>query len=678
MELSLLSELATVFALSVGVIYTCHKIKVPPIVGFLLTGMAAGPHGLGLVSAIHEVEIMAEVGIVMLLFTIGLELSLGDLLRIKKPVFFGGAAQLILTVLLFTAVALTVGLTAPQAVFAGFLAALSSTAIVLKILQERAETDAPQGRVSLAILIFQDIAVVPMMLFIPILAGHGGDSMSMWMPLAKGLAIIVLVFIVARKAVPHVMHAVAKTRSRELFLLFTLVFCLSVALLTSKLGLSLSLGAFMAGLIMAESEYSLSAVEGIMPFRDVFTSLFFVSVGMLLDTQYLFNHLPLALGAAALVLILKGAAASGSAWFLGYPIRPVVLVGLALCQIGEFSFILAKVGLDQGLIDAEAYQLFLAASVITMISTPFLISASPRLAESVSRLGALSRLPKRPLECEMEGACHLPEDLSEHLIIIGFGVGGRHLARAAKVAGVRYVVLEMNPETVRKSAADGEPISYGDASQTAVLEHAGIAQARVLAVVISDPVAVRRVTDLARKLNPAIRIIARTRFVGEIQPLMDLGADDVIPEEFETSIEIFTRVMAEYLTPRQDIERFTAEIRQESYDMLREVDVRGEPLTALRNHFTGMDVAAFTVAPGAALAGKSLVESDLRRRCGLTVVAVKSGENITANPEAGTILQPGDIAYVFGSRPEIASGAVLFEGPKVLSLPDQGAASVPS
>jgi CPA2 family monovalent cation:H+ antiporter-2 len=666
MELTLLSEILKVFALSVGVIYLCHKVRIPPIVGFLITGVIAGPYGLGLVKAVHEVEILAEVGVVLLLFTIGLELSIGELVRLRKSVLAGGGGQVLFTITAFGGLAWGLGMAIPQAVFVGFLAALSSTAIVLKTMQQRAEMDSVYGRISLSVLIFQDLIIVPMMLLIPFLAGQAGDGdgsgLSFLWPTLKGFGMVALVFFLARKVVPKLLHRIVQTRSRELFLISTLAMCLATAFLTWQVGLSLSLGAFLAGLIISESEYSLSALEGIMPFRDVFTSLFFISVGMLLDVGYVAAHLPPVAGATVAVLALKALMAALAAYLLGFPLRPAVMVGLALCQVGEFSFVLAKAGKAEGLIDAEGYQLFLAASIMTMALTPPLIGFAPRAADWVRGLPLFARMAKRPFEEEMENTCDGHACVSDHLVIVGFGVGGKHLARAAKSFGITYRVVEMNPDTVRNSAAEGEPIIFGDASQVAVLEHVGAQNARVLAVVVSDPVSIRRITDAARRLNPALHIITRTRFLSEMEPLLELGASDVIPEEFETSVEIFTRVMMRYLVPRGDIERFTEEVRSEGYEMLRSTEVRGDSLCTLNRQFPGMDVSAITIEPGSILDGQTLQESELRRTHGLTIVAVGREGEVMANPDGTLRLQVGDVAYVFGAHADIAAKAGLFSG----------------
>ena len=664
MEIPLLKEMVVIFLLSIVVISACHRIRIPPIVAFLITGIVCGPYGFGLVNAVHEVEILAEIGVVLLLFSIGMELSIGELIRLRKPVFIGGTAQVLLTILVFWGISVAYGINSYEGIFAGFLVALSSTAIVLKLFQQKAQMDSPHGRMSLSILIYQDLVIVPMMLAIPFLAGTNSQAPS-WDLLLTGLrtlAIIVTIFLAARKAVPWILRRIVRTRSRELFLITTLGICLSIAFLTSKMGLSLSLGAFLAGLIMSESEYSHSALEGVMPFKDVFTSLFFISVGMLLNTQFFFNHLLEVGSLIVVVLVVKALIIIVIVKLLGYPWRPAILSGLALCQIGEFAFVLAKAGLDQGLISNEAYQVFLDASIMTMVITPFLIAGSPAIADFFSRL--LSG--KVPLETEgddcLQGGGTSCVELEDHLVIIGFGIGGKHLARAAKMAGIRYNILEMNPDTVRAYSQKGEPIYHGDATHHAVLEFLRIKHAKILAIVISDPTAVRSITATARRMAPNLHILVRTRFLNEVMPLKELGASDVIPEEFETSIEIFTRVLSRYLVPRKDIEHLVSDIRSENYDMLRRLDTTMSSLNTLAQQLEQIEINAITVEEGSSLVGKSLLEANLRQQAGISVVAVKRGSEVEANPSADFRLEVGDIAYVLGEQSQVVSATPIFMG----------------
>ena len=663
MELPLLKELVVIFCLSSIVIYGCHRIKVPPIVGFLLTGMVCGPYGLGLVSKVHEVELLAEVGVVLLMFSIGMELSIGDLIRLRKPVFIGGAMQVGLTIAAVIPLMLHFDNQTNHAIFAGCLVALSSTAIILNLLQQSGQMESPHGRITLSILIFQDLAIVPMMLAVPILAGAdidaGESTMDLILSGLRTFGIIVAVFLLARKAVPLGLAMIVRTRSRELFLIATLGICLSIAWITSSLGLSLSLGAFMAGLIMSESEYSHNALEGVLPFKDVFTSLFFTSVGMLLNLEFFCTHLLQVGMIIAMLLVLKALVVTIVTLCLGYPLRPALIAGLALCQIGEFSFVLAKEGQKYSLLMDDHYQIFLAASIMTMAAAPFLLSGAHRFANAVTHMRTVVRLFGR--HRLREGQTRpVDGELSDHLVIIGFGVGGKYLARTAKVAGIPYTILEMNPDTVRKYAAKGEPISYGDATRPAILRSLGVTRARVLTIVISDPVATRGIIKTARHMAPGLHIVARTRFLGEIQALNELGASDVIPEELEAAVEIFARVLTRYLIPRADIENFVNEIRSENYAMVRKLELHGTSFGALQKQLPDLNVTAMTVEPLSRMDGVTLLQAELRQKAGVSVMAVRREEEIFANPDGTFHMLAGDVAYIFADPEGMSEAAQLF------------------
>ncbi len=685
MEASLLREIVIIFCLSIVVIYTCSKVKIPAILGFLITGIVCGPYGLGLVHAVEQVEKMADIGVVFLLFTIGLEnITIEQLVRLKKPVFFGGSVQVFVTIILFAAMTFFVGMYPIEqwnsAIFAGFVVSLSSTAIVLSCMQAKAEMNTPHGNVVLSVMLYQDVIVVPMMLAIPILAGHSATLGSEALLAALGTVVILgSSFFLGRKLVPWIMRKVIFTKIRELFLISTLGICLAIAYLTSLMGLSLALGAFLAGMIVAESEYSRNALEGIMPFKDVFTSLFFISVGMLLNTSFLLTHLWPVLLLTVMVMVVKTISGVGVGVALGYPLRTSLLVGFSICQIGEFSFVLAKTGLDEGLFTPDAYQIFLSAIILTMLLTPPLLNLSPKLAGGISRAFYRWRgAEPKSMSLESEFGREKATELSDHLIIIGYGVGGKHLSRAAKAAGIAYNILEMNPETVRTFRSI-EPIMHGDATHVAVLEALGVRRARVLAIVISDPAAVRAVTELAARLNPSLHVLVRTRFLGEVSYLKSLGASDVVPEEFETSIEIFTRVLVHYLVPRNEIDRFTEEIRCENYDCLREVAKEGPSFGMLRSNIPNVTITAFGVEAGSPLEGVCLRASNLRPS-GLTVVAVKRGAETIANPGADYCFAPGDIAYVFADHDHLPGAFALFrkveaDAPGAASGDAPGAAS---
>ena len=662
MEIPLLYDICIIFGLSIAVLLICHKLSVPSIVGFLLTGLIAGPHGLGLIQVDREVEILAEIGVILLLFAIGIEFSLKNLLRIKQSVLIGGSLQVGLTLLAAFALARYFGQATNESLFIGCLAAVSSTAIVMKLLQERDETRTPHGGTALAILIFQDIAIVPMMLITPILAGEASDmSSALILLLAKGAVMIAVVFVGAKYIVPLVLSQALQTRSREVFLLSVLAICLAVVWLTSRFGVSLALGAFLAGLIVSESESSHDALGHISPFRDVFTSFFFVSVGMLLDFHVLFQEPLLIAGLTIGALVAKSIIAGGVTSMLGYPLRTAILTGLTLSQVGEFAFILAKAGVEHGLLSEVNYKLFLAVSVLTMAVTPFIISAAPHVARGILRLP----LPRRLVSGLRPIASTQDVEQTNHVIVIGFGVNGRNVAKAARAADIPYVIVEMNPETVRTERANGEPIFYGDAIYDAVLHHANIKLARVVVVAISDDAASRRIVAAAHALNPAAHIVVRTRHLAEVEPLYRVGANEVIPEEFETSVEIFTRVLMEYLIPHDQIERFIAEVRADGYKMFRALPKDTPSVPNLKVHFPDLEISVLHVDQKSPFVGKSLAELALRGRYEVTVLAVRRNEQILANPHGELRIECDDEVYLLGNPKKIAQVADLFDNPEI-------------
>ncbi len=649
MEIPILNEIGLLLGLAVMVVLIFRKFRLPTIIGFLVTGALMGPSGLSILTADHDIEVMAEIGVILLLFIIGLEFSLKTLASIKRAVLLGGAIQVMLTISLPAACFWLLGFGWQEAVFLGFLLALSSTAIVLKSLQERGEISTPHGKIALAILIFQDIIVVPMMLFTPLIAGAEGDpGLSLLILLGKAVLVILVVIISARYLVPLLLYEVAKTKSQELFILTVVTICIATAAMTSFVGLSLALGAFMAGLIISESEYSHQAIGQVLPFREIFSSIFFISIGMLLDLGFLAEHLLPVLSFTALVLVVKGTIASMAGFALRYPPRTALMAGLYLFQVGEFSFILSRTGITHGLLTPEVNQYFLAVSIISMAVTPFVI---PRADEWVRRI--LNLPISRPIRA-LSGKIHdktgeiQEHDYDDHLVIIGYGLNGRNVARAARHSDIPYVIIELNAETVRKERAAGEPILYGDAVHLPILEHAMIHKARIVVVAISDPVGTQKIISNIRGISKSVYLIVRTRFVSEIEAYLLLGADEVIPEEFETSIQIFSRVLRRYLVPLNDIQSVISEIRGMHYEFLRPGDGGSHFLRPM--HHSDLNVVAVRVHHlGGGMAGNTLQQANLRADFGINVVAIGRADEMIHDLGPDTMLLPEDILYVVGS-----------------------------
>ena len=659
MDIPLLKDIFVILGLSVIVIFTCHKIHLPAIVGYMFTGIIAGPHGFGLVKAVYEVEILAEVGVILLLFTIGIEVSLKNLLEMKKIVLSGGLIQVILTILFSSFIASQIGLPFGESIFIGCLVSLSSTAIVLKLLQERAEVDTTHGRTTLGILIFQDIIIVPMILLTPILSGKAVNiEVSILVLLIKGFGIITIAFVSAKWIVPQLLYQIARTRNRELFLLSIIVICLAVAWLASSAGLSIALGAFLAGLIISESGYSYHTLGNILPFKDVFSSFFFVSIGMLLDVSFLFTQGGHIILIALAVLISKMVIVSIVSLFLGLSLRTSILVGIALSQMGEFSFILLKTGIEHGVLASNIYQIFLSVSVLTMATTPLIIGMGHKIADLAKNIPLPKSARSGPgNSLELKG-----KSIKDHIIIIGYGLIGRNVAQAARKATIPHIIIEMNPKTVKNEQVKGQPIFYGDATYPHVLKHANIKHARTIILAINDPHATRHITGIVKRLNTKVYLIARTRYTQEMKALYELGADEVIPEEFETSVEIFTRVLTRYLVPRDEIESLIAELRSDGYKMLRTPYNNLSIFSGLNfqlHNLPDIELSALKISKESLLVGKSSGQLDLRKRYKILVLAIRRGSNIIPNPPINMQFYAEDVLFLLGSRGKIAKIASL-------------------
>ncbi|MBA4744106.1 MAG: cation:proton antiporter [Muricauda sp.] len=652
MHLPLLHDILILLGFSVAIVFILQKLKLPSIIGFLITGVVIGPYGFSLVNAVEQVEILSEIGVILLLFVIGMELSIKQLMSIKKTVFIGGSLQVGITIAVASVVYYFMGNSWNESVFIGFLFSLSSTAIVLKTLQDKQQITAPHARNVLAILIFQDLIVVPMMLVVPMMAGESENlGLSILSLLIKSIIVLAITIVSARYIVPRLMHAVAKTNSKELFLLVTITLCFAVAWLTSEAGLSLALGAFMAGLIVSESEYSHQATSIILPFRELFTSFFFVSVGMLLDLQFFINHVLLIMLFVIIVLFVKATIAAIAVTVLKYPTRTVLMTGLALFQVGEFAFILSKVGLEYNLLTAETNQYFLSISILSMILTPFVIIYSELIADRLmgvsKKIGLKGELiPKNGKE-ETSTA-----KLENHLIIIGYGVNGSNLAKAASVSNIPYVVIEMNAEIVKKEKAKGVPIIFGDATQNHILETVNLSNARVAVIAISDTLATQRVIKNIRSYSDSLYLVVRTRYVKETSEIIALGADDVIPEEFETSVQIFTNVLQNFLVPEDDIDLFVQKIRSDNYQLFKGELKR--PKTFRASELADFNITCLRMNTDSnKFLGKSLRELNLRAEFGINVLGIKRKDEMLESVQPTEKLKQGDLIYVQGNQNSI-------------------------
>ena len=651
-----LRELIIVLTATIAIVFVFQKLRLPTIVGFLLTGVIIGPHGFQLIQSVDQVETLAEIGVVLLLFTIGLEFSLETILSVQRRVVWAGLLQVVLTTLVVLAVARLLGASVEVGLFYGFLVSLSSTAIVLRIYHDRGEIDSLQGRLASGLLLFQDLCVVPMMLLLPVLAGSGQDSIFLivWV-LAKSLITLIAIVWTARQLLPRLLHQVALLRNREIFVLFVVLVCFGTAWLTSETGLSLALGALVAGLVISESELSHQIVADILPLRDCFSGIFFISIGMLLNLGLLSQDFRITLLELLLMIGIKSLVLFAVFWWLYRSIRLGVVLGLGLAQIGEFSFVLAKAGINFKLLSPADGQIFLAASILSMMATPFLIQWAHAWAFGFQGLFNKNTGFNR----STGGEANETASATGHVIVVGYGLNGQNLARVLKEVSIPYRVLEMDPDLVRSAKAGGEPISFGDGTRPEILQQVGIEKARVLVVAISDPAATARLVSQARRLRTDLYIIVRTRYVVEIDRLYRLGANQVIPEEFETSVEIFARVLQEYHIPRNVISLQVDLIRKEHYGTLRGIRLQGKQLDALSQFLVGTTSDIFSIVEASPAVGKSLEEINLPLRSGVSVIAVVRDGKSYPNVGDDFKLAVGDMLVLLGGHKALDDAAQI-------------------
>ncbi len=660
-SLPLLGELTLIAVLGVVVTAVLARLKLPTVAGLLAAGALAGPYGLGLVREVHAIEQLAEVGVVLLLFTIGLEFSLARLRHIFKRVAFGGLVQVLATIGAGAGVALAFGEPPARAVLIGFVLALSSTAIVMRALSDRGELDAPHGRFIVGTLIFQDLCVVPMVLLVPVLASHGAAVEAfgtIGLALAKAAGVVAGALLVARFVVPRLLRFIVASRSRELFLLAVLAICVGTALLTSLVGLSLALGAFLGGMVVADTEFQHRALGDIIPLRDAFVSVFFLSLGMLFDGRLLLTEPLLLAGLVAAFVLGKGALATAAAVVMRFPARAAWLAGIGLAQFSEFGYVLLRLAEKSGLGDSHTTRRFLAAGVISMFLTPLLIRLAPRITAGEKILGPLTRLlGVRGVE---DCAGDAPTGLRDHVVVIGYGVAGRLVVRALQTCNRAHIVLELNAETVRRARAAGEPVYYADATSPEALGHAHAADARVVVILINDPLAALRVVDTLKRVAPAVPVLIRSRYLLERPRLLTLGAADVVVEEVEASVEMLSRVLRRLEVPVNVIDQQIREARDELQTSTRRIRV---PRPALPDHeaLADLQIESLLLTPAAPAIGQTARTLALRTQTHALIVAVRRGPVLLDHPNPDEPFQPGDILYLAGAAPALraAQAAIL-------------------
>jgi CPA2 family monovalent cation:H+ antiporter-2 len=559
--------------LSLVVSLVFGRLRLPAVTGFILTGALIGPGGFRLIEDPHTIHSLAEIGVVLLLFMVGLEFSLADLRALGVRTAIAGALQIALTALLLAPLLVLAGLHPAQATFFGFAAAISSTTLLLKITADRGELHSPHGRLLMGVSLMQDLSLVPLTLLTPALAGWAEGRLTLSIGSEEilhalfGTVAAALVVYAAWRWLPWLLGQASRTRSREVFLAGIALVVLGSAYLSNLAGLSLALGAFLAGLMLAGSEVSSQVAADLLPFRDTLSSVFFLSIGMLFSPAVLAQHAGLVIGVTALVIVLKFVAALLGARIVRINAPVALAAAFGLAHVGEFAFVLVQTGSAAGLLTGTWGQVFVASALFSLLLGPFLAGSASRWAAAFYSRRGTSRSRE-----EVERSLAAPPSESawrDHVIIAGFGLNGRNVARVLRAVRIPHVVLDQAPDKIAACGALGSPALLGNASQPEILERAGIVHARALVVALSDPMSTRHATRLARQLHPGLFIVVRTRYVHEVDSFYDVGANVVIPEEFETSIEIFTAVLRQFHVPLNIIDAQIMLLRRERYSVLR-------------------------------------------------------------------------------------------------------------
>ena len=659
----ILQELVLVYALAVLLLMLGARLRVPSIVALIVTGVIAGPAGVGVMKSQEDVDLLAEVGVALLLFTAGLEFSLSDLRRTWRSIVPGGLAQVLLTVVATGGlIALFAGGSFNRLWIVGLFVALSSTAVVLKELARRNQLHSPHGKITVGVLLLQDFVVIALLATVPTLLGKGPARGGVAAALLNLLMVSGSVLLVGRVLLPRLLRAAAAL-SREAFALSVLLASVGTAYLAQLLGLSMAAGAFLGGLILAEGEFSHQVHADVRPLRDLLASLFFVSVGMLIDVRAMAPVLPVVLVVAVGVVTLKVAVAFGALAVTCASPRVALASAVALAQVGEFSFLLGRAALDGGVITQEWWHVLLGASVLTMAATPFLIGAAPELAAWMMRGRAGA-----PLTLDTQR-----DTLKDHVVILGYGIGGQLVAQSLAELSVPYVVLELNGATVRNALARGVNIHYADVTAPEPLEAAGVARAAAVVALLSDPDASERAIKAVRALNPRIPVIARTRYRLEAERLAREGATLAVAEELEASLEVLSQLMTRLHIPGNVVETLVDNYRRVlGTPTGRAARAPAVPFDQMPKEILDAPVSSFRLGADAWAAGRSLQELNLRAQTGATVLAVRRSGSTITSPDGSFRLQAHDDVFLLGDDSDVLlARSFLSDGPRARGLAPQ-------
>lgn len=639
MNLILLQNMSVILITAVIVLLIFNKLKLPTMIGLFITGIVLG-HAINDTSMIST---LSELGVIFLLFIIGLEFSVEKFSAIKHYALIGGILQVTITTVLVTLLGIILNFSLNSAIFFGFLVSFSSTAISMKVMQQRHITHSIQGRVTLGILIFQDIAVIIVLLIIPILGGQDIALNNLPSLIFKVAGLVLVIYIGTKWFIPLALRDAAKTKNRDLFLLLTLFICMGTTFATSIIGIGPELGAFIAGLLISDTEYSHQTLGYIQPFQDVFMSLFFISIGLMVNLHLFLANIGIIIALTAIILVIKFMATFVTGMALKLPAKVTISIAVLLAQIGEFSFVLAREGMVYGLMTSRFFSIFLGVSILTMSASPFLAKMTPKISRWIGKIDyfkvddELTTLPE-----ELEDA----QEIKDHVILVGMGRNGKHMAKACKEFKIPYRIVDMNPVIVENQQTLGIPIIYGKASNESVLKELGITSALCIVISASTYEETIKTIDAARRLNPDIHIIVRTKYLKNIDDVIEAGADEVIPKEFETSIMMFTRIMDYYNKDIDEITDAVNDLRSNNYDAFR--NVTSEDISTYLNYkYTDLEVDSLRVSEDVHIDDFPFKENNL------TVTGVIRGEDTFIDVKSDFKFLEDDLILFVGHRENI-------------------------
>ena len=636
-----LIDVAVILAAAFPVLIVGRLLRLPEVISYLVTGIVIGPHALGLIRNTAQVESIAEVGVALILFFIGLHVPLERLRAMGKVTFVSGALQMVLTVVVISALAITMGQDMRRGIFYGVLIALGSTSVVLPILAMRDEIGSPYATRFIGVSLFQDFAVIPLMLLVPVFGVAAATTPRPAMVVGKVLiatiGVVALIF-VARLVVPRVFARIAALRSREIFTAAAIVLIVATIALAGRLGISAALGAFAAGVVVGDTEFIHEVAAVLRPFRDSLSGLFFTSIGMLLDPRYLASNLLLVTATVLVVLVAKVAAAYPAFRAAGAVPRTSLRAAFAAAPIGEFSFLLALEGRRFGVLEQSHEQLFIAVAVLSLAATPLLLMLGSRLAEGIRRGG--------------EEASDEKPSRAKHIVIVGYGLNGQNVARVLSETGVDHVVLEEDPTRAQIARSNGSFVVVGDGADPDAMDAAGVASALAVVIAISDADGTRRIVQNCRRMSRDVRIVVRTRYVSEVEYLRELGANEVIPEEFETSLEIVTRILRILSIPGNIVAAQLRILRDEGYRMLRDPALRAAEGRRLSAVLTAGTSQTFLVMPDSPAEGRTLAELGLADDHVAVPAMLRDGAPVSPAPEDQP-LQAGDTLFLVGAHEDL-------------------------